>query len=374
LTPLTVTIDSNTVVYSGSASAPNITYSLLPDNSLLLGSLLYINSSSGTITSSAVNAGTYTVSAAGLYSSQQGYDITTSTGTLTINKASLTITPNSNQTVVYNGTVPNPTLTYSSTGLVNGDSFTGALALTSPSKSVGSYAINQGTLGVSDSGNYNINFTSGVNYTVTPTPTSTSTSTNTPSYIAAVDSAVTIKGIQLPTKAATITWGTVIDFTATTNTGAKTANLTVAESGNSLTITSPSLDQSQVIAQPVNVFTVGANGFGVSSVYSVNASLGALTLTTTSVSSTSPVAPSNDLTTGNAQGLQGTFSVALANGEKARMILTYADNILNIRPVTQIAWSQMNAAEQRLLISAALIAAQNELGIGLDQVKNIYLE
>ncbi|MEL7969165.1 GLUG motif-containing protein, partial [Vreelandella neptunia] len=49
------------------------------------------------------NAGTYNIDMSGLYSDQQGYDLITTNGTLTINKAQATVTANSG-TTTYNGT------------------------------------------------------------------------------------------------------------------------------------------------------------------------------------------------------------------------------------------------------------------------------
>ena len=59
----------------------------------------------------------------------------------------------------------NPTLTYNETGLVNGDTLTGALATTATTTSnVGAYGITQGTLAASS--NYTLSYT-GANLTVT---------------------------------------------------------------------------------------------------------------------------------------------------------------------------------------------------------------
>ena len=75
--------------------------------------------------------------------------------TLTVNAAPLTVTAG-NESMTYGGTVP--ALTYTYTGLVNGDpsaTFTGGLATTATSSSsVGGYAITQGTLAAT--GNYTI--------------------------------------------------------------------------------------------------------------------------------------------------------------------------------------------------------------------------
>ena len=74
----------------------------------------------------------------------------------TVSPALLTITPTAGQRMVYGGTVP--VLTYTYTGLVNGDTsatFSGGLAITATSSSsVGGYPITVGTLAAT--GNYTI--------------------------------------------------------------------------------------------------------------------------------------------------------------------------------------------------------------------------
>ncbi|MFV3074506.1 MBG domain-containing protein [Niveispirillum fermenti] len=86
---------------------------------------------------------------------------TTVAGTLTVDPAQLTVTADA-RTRIY-GTV-DPDLTYSVTGLVNGDTLTGGLVRVEGGN-VGTYAIIQGSLAAS--GNYVLNFT-GAELTITP--------------------------------------------------------------------------------------------------------------------------------------------------------------------------------------------------------------
>lgn len=81
MTPITVTPNSGSLTYNGSAYAGSlgVTYSSTP-NGNLLGTLAF-NAPQG-----AVNVGTYTLTPSGLYSNQQGYIISYGTGTLTINQ------------------------------------------------------------------------------------------------------------------------------------------------------------------------------------------------------------------------------------------------------------------------------------------------
>jgi filamentous hemagglutinin family protein len=89
MTPLTVTANSGSVTYNGSAysGALGVTYST-PPNANLLGTLTF-NGPSGP----AVNAGSYVITPGGLYSNQQGYIISYASAPVTITRlASVTWT------------------------------------------------------------------------------------------------------------------------------------------------------------------------------------------------------------------------------------------------------------------------------------------
>ena len=83
------------------------------------------------------------------------------TTTFTITKASLTITPNDGQSKEYGD--PDPELTYTASGLIEGDGLTGSLSY--EGESVGTHNITQGTL---NNTNYDINFTTGKTFEITP--------------------------------------------------------------------------------------------------------------------------------------------------------------------------------------------------------------
>jgi len=121
--------------------------------------------STGSVATATVAGSPYAITAAtGTLVSTNGYALAyASPGVLTLTAAAATITATA-QTKVY-GTA-NPTLTYTDTGLVNGDVLTGALATTATVTSTvaGSpYAITQGTL---TNANYTFTYT-GANLTVT---------------------------------------------------------------------------------------------------------------------------------------------------------------------------------------------------------------
>src|SRR6202050_1862738 len=104
-------------------------------------------------TSPTANGGAYGITQ-GTLAASANYTLTYTGANLTVTAAPLTVTANA-QTRAYG--VANPTLTYVATGLVNGDTLTGALATTGTTASnVGNYAITQGTLAASS----NYEFTS----------------------------------------------------------------------------------------------------------------------------------------------------------------------------------------------------------------------
>lgn len=106
------------------------------------------------------NAGTYQVIAS--IASDANYEAASSSPlAFTINPKALTITPNSGQFKIKGAS--DPTLTYSQSGLISGDSITGALSRVA-GEGAGLYPITQNTLTAGT--NYSISFTSGVNFII----------------------------------------------------------------------------------------------------------------------------------------------------------------------------------------------------------------
>ena len=161
MTPLAVTANNATQTYNGQpySGGNGVSYSSAPTGNLL-GTVNYTGTSQG-----AVNVGNYVITPGGLYSNQQGYLISYVGGTLAVTAAPLTVTADA-QSRIYGAA--NPTLTYTDTGLLNGDTLSGALATTATTTSnVGPYAITQGTLAAS--ANYALSYV-GANLTVTAAP------------------------------------------------------------------------------------------------------------------------------------------------------------------------------------------------------------
>ncbi len=114
LTALTVKTGDVSKTYDGTTGLNN-SYTLgdsSADTSLILGTAAYSTSSK--------NVGSYAVSTSGLYSGQQGYDISYADGTATITAATLTVSGSVAANKTYDGTTA-ATLSGSLTGLISGD-------------------------------------------------------------------------------------------------------------------------------------------------------------------------------------------------------------------------------------------------------------
>ena len=152
---LTVTADSKSKHYGDTDPALTYTTAGLQGTDTAAGVL------SGSLTrNSGENVGTYTINQ-GTLASNSNYTLSYVSGSLTITTANILAVAANNQTMIYGGSLP--TLTYTYSGLVNGDTssvFSGALATAATSSSnVGAYAITLGTL--SAGSNYAINYTGG---------------------------------------------------------------------------------------------------------------------------------------------------------------------------------------------------------------------
>jgi filamentous hemagglutinin family protein len=170
LKPLTVTANNDNKTYSGApySGGNGVTYSVASPSPALSGTLAY-----GGTSQSAVNAGSYTLSASGLYSVQQGYDIRYAAGTLTINKAHLTVTAD-DKSRLYGAA--NPALTTTVSGFVNGENagtatgFTGAGSATTLANATTNAGAAVITTGAGNLAATNYAFTNLVNGTLTINP------------------------------------------------------------------------------------------------------------------------------------------------------------------------------------------------------------
>jgi streptogramin lyase len=159
--PLTVTADGASKVYGAPLPVLTYTYSglLNGDTAALFSGML------GTAATAASGVGTYAITQGSL-SAGADYAISFSPGTLIVTPAALTVTA-TDPVKTYGASLP--PLTYSVSGLVNGDTtsiFTGGLVTSATASSgVGTYPVNLGSL--SAGSNYTITFSPGT-LTVTP--------------------------------------------------------------------------------------------------------------------------------------------------------------------------------------------------------------
>jgi hypothetical protein len=173
IAPATLTISANneTMVYGGVMPALAVNYAGLVNGDKPATFSVKPNTPPSVVTVPATShAGSYAITVSGAADSD--YSITFVNGTLTITPAPLTITAD-NQSMLYGGTLP--TLTASYSGLVDGDTpatfnaspNTAPVLATVPATSpVGSYAI---TVSKAADADYNITFSSGT-LTITPAP------------------------------------------------------------------------------------------------------------------------------------------------------------------------------------------------------------
>ena len=162
LTGLIVTANSNTSTYNGSAYSGTVNYSTAGGtavNSALINdaNLKYTYTDSDGNPAIAKNAGTYSVSASGLYSSQQGYDISYASGIVTVNPKILTVTQAATVTKTYDGTT-NATIDNSNlalSGVVSGDSVSVSGSGTYAGKNAGASSVKVTGVTLSN-GNYTL--------------------------------------------------------------------------------------------------------------------------------------------------------------------------------------------------------------------------
>ncbi|WP_341992839.1 MBG domain-containing protein, partial [Azorhizobium sp. AG788] len=159
--PLTVTADGQSMVYGN--AVPTLTYTVggsgLVNGDSLTGGL-------ATTASSTSNVGTYGITQ-GTLAASANYALTYTGANVAVTARPLTVTADG-QSMVYGNSLPSLTYVVGGSGLVNGDSLTGALATTASSTAnVGTYGITQGTLAAS--GNYALTYT-GANVAVTARP------------------------------------------------------------------------------------------------------------------------------------------------------------------------------------------------------------
>src|ERR1041385_5649874 len=127
------------------------------------------------------DAGPYTIEAS--YTPGAGFNASSGTGSLTINKRSIEVTADAGQFKTYGDADPVFTYTITNGSLVSPDAFTGALSRVA-GEDAGLYAITVGTLAISDGNgghNYNLTFVS-KNFEIKKRPATWTTNPNSKTY------------------------------------------------------------------------------------------------------------------------------------------------------------------------------------------------
>jgi filamentous hemagglutinin family protein len=163
LKPLTVSTGA-TKVYDGTAysGSSGLTYSLSNVNTSLID-YTHLNYTGDYI--GKINAGTYSFDVNGLASSQQGYDISYGSGTLTITPRNITVTAN-NVSKMYGEANPTGGMVTLTSGSLVGSDALGSATLNSPAtttSSVGDYTLTPSGVNFTsgNASNYNISYANG---------------------------------------------------------------------------------------------------------------------------------------------------------------------------------------------------------------------
>jgi len=318
--PLTVAADNKTKVYAQVNPALTASFAgfVNGDTSASVSGLTFT-----TLATTASGVGNYWIAPSG--AAAANYAVSFASGTLIVTPAPLTVTADS-QSKVYGR--PNPTLTFNTGGLVNGDTaasaLTGALATAPVGSGVGSYSIALGNL---TAANYAITYTPAT-LTVTPAPLTVIAENKSKTYgqanpaltagytgLANGDTPAVVSGLMLATGA---TAASGIGAYSIVAAGATAANYAIAFAPGNLTVTPAPLtitanSLSKVYGQANPVLTARYAGF-------VNgdtpAAVSGLSLTT-SATPTSGV---------------GGYAITPANATAANYALSFATGTLTITP------------------------------------------
>ncbi len=171
--PITVTADSQSMVYGDGVPTLTYTTSSLGAGTALTGSLATSATSSSDVGGYGITQGTLTTAA------NPNYTVSYVGANLAITSRPVTVTADA-QTQIYGNAVP--TLTYTTTSLGAGTALTGSLATSATSSSdVGGYGITQGTLTTASNPNYTVSYV-GANLAITARPVTVTADAQTQIY------------------------------------------------------------------------------------------------------------------------------------------------------------------------------------------------
>ena len=162
-----VTVTGGTFPYDGNQHAATATAVGTDGHTAVSGSFAFTYTPPGDSTAPKNASATPYAVTADFTSSDPNYGDASGSGSITINKRPVTVTPDSGQFKIYGN--PDPVLTYKVTSgsVVGGDSFSGALSH-DPGSNVGLYDITQGTLSLGS--NYDLTVITGVKFEIKKRP------------------------------------------------------------------------------------------------------------------------------------------------------------------------------------------------------------
>jgi len=327
---LTVTADNKTMPLGGPLPALTVSYSgfVNGDGAASLGT----QPSATTTATAASPSGNYPITPAGGVSNN--YTFTYVNGTLTVGKATLTITANPAGSVYGAALVPNGSLTVTYSGFVNGDN--AASLTTQPTVANAAIAGSPaGTYTLTPSGasssNYNIVYVNGV-YTISPAALVITATNQSMIYGGAVPAlTATYSGFVNGDDATKLTTQPTITTTATsaspagtypiTASGAASPNYTITYNAGTMTVGKAALtvtadNKTMPLGGPLPALTVSYSGF-------VNGD-GAASLTT------QPTAT----TTATAASPAGNYPITPAGGASNNYTFTYVSGTLSVGKAT----------------------------------------
>ena len=341
LTPLTVTANDYIRTYDGTAGyAGNagVSYSLSSGGSLL-GTVVY-----GGTAASANNAGSYMIVPSGLYSNQQGYDISYSTGMLQITPRPITVTANASR-VYGNANPASGAASVIAGGLAGTDTLSSANLSTTASvtSNVGNYSLTPSgvTFTKGSAANYTITYADGT-LTITPRPITVTASNDSRVYGDANPST----GIVSVTKGnlvGTDAIGGTADLSSEAVDTSSVGNYSLTPSGVTFTKGSAAnytityADGALMITpRPISVTANASRAYG-----DANPATGTASLAAGGLVGTDSLGKANLSSEAAAASNTGDYSltpsgVTFSKGSAANYTITYVDGTLTItpRPIT----------------------------------------
>ncbi len=328
---LTITADNQARTYGDSNPALTFSSSGYIDGDTAGTALTGGLTTTATSTS---NVGAYPITQ-GTLADLLGYTISFTNGTLTVNTRAITLTADAGQMKVYGNSDPALTQTITAGTLVGGDSLTGSQARAA-GENVGTYAINQGTLAVSDGNggaNYTITYV-GDNFTITPRGIT----------ITADAGQTKVYGNSDPALTQTITAGTLVGGDTLTGSQARAAGENVgtyAINQGTLTVSDGNGGANYIVTYVGDNFTVTPRGItitadaGQSKVFGSSDPALTQTITTGSLAAGDTLTGSQARAAGEDVGTyainQGTLTVSDGNGG-ANYTVTYVGDNFTITP------------------------------------------